>query len=48
MQVKLVSKFVYKLSVVKRSYYEILDLQPNFTEKQLRQQFLKKGTYMNI
>jgi len=28
----------------KRSYYDILELQPNFTARQLRKHFLDKGT----
>lgn len=27
----------------KRSYYEILELKPNFSQKDLRKQFLAKG-----
>ncbi len=30
-------------SASKRSYYDILELQPQFTQKQLRKQFLEKG-----
>lgn len=28
----------------KRSYYDILELQPNFTQKELRKNYLAKGT----
>ena len=35
--------FYFAASNSKRSYYDILELQPNFTQKELRKSYLTKG-----
>lgn len=35
--------YSFAASNSKRSYYDILELQPNFTQKELRKSYLAKG-----
>lgn len=35
--------YYFAVTNSKRSYYDILELQPNFTQKELRKSYLAKG-----
>lgn len=41
----LIRKQLYNFGSKPKSYYEVLDVKPTSTQKELRAQFLKKGNW---